>query len=161
MYTIRGDKDNTMSFYDYILTTTPYLIDLIDKKKVLNNNKIQLVIAINLIDLDENDISAFYFKSKNIICISSDDTSIIVDELLESLSKYYFEKLMIARTNSSYVFYKVNELNVHFDTVDLKRTGTYIESSMWLVDKKATVKPKNTKDNYYFAYAATIAIYHK
>ena len=68
---------------------------------------------------------------------------------------------MIARTNSSYVFYKVNELNVHFDTVDLKGTGTYIESPMWLVDKKSTVKPKNTKDNYYFAYAATIAIYHK
>ena len=124
MYTIRGDKDNTMRFYVYILTITPYLIELIDKKEILNNNKIQLVIAINLIHLDKNDIITFYVKSKNIIFISSDDTSIIVDELLESLSKYYYEKLMIARTDSSYIFHSVNELNIHFHIVDLKRTGT-------------------------------------
>ena len=160
MYTIRGDKDNTMRFYVYILTITPYLIELIDKKEILNNNKIQLVIAINLIHLDKNDIIPFYVKSKSIICISSDDTSIIVDELLESLSKYYYGKLMIARTDSSYIFHSVNELNIHFHIVDLKRTGTYIQSPKWLVNKKATVNPKNTKDNYCFAYAATIAIFH-
>ena len=64
MYTIRGDKDNTMSFYDYILTITPYLIELIDKREILNNNKIQLVIAINIIHLDKNDVITFYVKSK-------------------------------------------------------------------------------------------------
>ena len=149
-----------MSFYDYILTITPYLIELIDKKEILNNNKIQLVIAIHFIHLDKNDIITLYVKSKNIICISSDDTSIIVDELLESLSKYYHEKSMIARTDSSYIFHSVHELNIHFRIVDLKRTGTYIQSPKWLVDKKATVNPKNTKDNYCFAFASTIAIFH-
>ena len=133
---------------------------MIDKKKILNN-KIQLVIAINLIHLDKNDIITFYVKSKNVICTPSDDTSNIMDELLQSLSKYYHEKLMIARADSSYIFHSVNELNIHFHTIDLKRTGTYIESPMWLVDKKATVNPKNTKDNYCFAYAAIKAIYHK
>ena len=67
---------------------------------------------------------------------------------------------MIARTDSSYIFHSVNELNIHFHIVDLKRAGTYIQSPKWLVDKKATVNPKNTKDNYCFAYAATIAIFH-
>ena len=160
MYTIRGDKDSAISFYEYILHITPHLIDSIDKKKILNNNKIQLVIAINLIHLEKNDISTFYVQSKNVICISSDDTSIIVDEVLESLSKYYYEKLMIARTDSSYIFYSVNEVNIHFYTVDLKRTGTYIQSPKWLEDKNATVNPRNVNDNYCFAYAATIAIYH-
>ena len=137
MYTIRGDKDNTMSFYDYIITITPYLIELVDKKEILNNNEIQLVIAINIIHLDKNDVITFYVKSKNIICISSDDTSIIVDELLETLSKYYYEKLPIATTDSSYNFHSINELNIHFHIVDLKRTGTYIQSPKWLVYKKS------------------------
>ena len=64
MYTIRGDKDNTMRFYVYILTITPYLIELIDKKEILNNNKIQLVITINLIHLDKNDIITFMLSQK-------------------------------------------------------------------------------------------------
>ena len=33
MYTCRGDKDNTMSIYDYISKITLYLLDLIVRKK--------------------------------------------------------------------------------------------------------------------------------
>ena len=63
--------------------------------------------------------------------------------------------------NSSYVFYSVNELSIHFHTLDLSRTGTYVPSPKWLLDKKATVNPNNPNDNYCSAYAATIAIYHR
>ena len=56
MYTCRGDKDNTMSIYDYISKITLYLLDLIVRKKKHDSNKIQLIIAIDLIHLTSNNI---------------------------------------------------------------------------------------------------------
>ena len=66
MYTCRDDKDNTMSINEYISIISPYLLDLIVRKKMLDSNKIQLVIAIDLIHLTSNNIVTFYVKSKNV-----------------------------------------------------------------------------------------------
>ena len=121
--------------------------------------KIQLVIAIGLIHLSKNDIVTFYVKSKNVICTPADNSSDILHELASSLLKYYNEKLLLCRTVNIYVFYSVNELSIHFHSLDLSRTGTYIPSPKWLEDKKATINLKNP-NNYSFAYAATIAIDH-
>ena len=125
-----------------------------------DSNKIQLVIATDLIHLSKIDIVTFYVKSKNVTCTPADNSSDILLEFTSSLLKYYNEKLLLCRTDSIYVFYSVNELSIHFHTLDLSRTGTYIPSPKWLEDKKATINPKNSNDNYCFAYAATIAIYH-
>ena len=162
MYTCRDDKDNTMIINEYISIISPYLLDLIVRKKMLDSNKIQLVIAIDLIHLTSNNIVTFYVKSKNVTCTPADKSSdILHDLIISSLLKYYNEKLLLCRTDSSYVFYTVNELSIHFHKLDLSRTGTYIPSPKWLLDKKATVDPNNPNDNYCFAYAATITIYHK
>ena len=161
MYTCKGDKDNTMSINEYISVTNLYLLDLIVRKKMLDRNKIQLVIAIDLVNLSSRNIITFYVKSKNVICTPTDNASDILHELVSSLLEYYNEKLLLCRTDSSYVFYSVNELSIHFYTLDLSKTGTYIPSIKWLDYKKATVNPNNPNDNYCFAYPATIAIYHR
>ena len=97
MYTCRGDKDNTMSIYDYISKVSPYLLDLIVKKTEHDSNKIQLVIAIDLIHLTSNNIVTFYVKSKIFICTPADNSSDILHELVSSLLKYYNEKLLLCR----------------------------------------------------------------
>ena len=68
---------------------------------------------------------------------------------------------MVCRTDSSYVFESVEELRIRFHKIDLRRASSYIPTPAWLEAKKATINPKNEKDNFCFAYAATIAIYHK
>ena len=68
---------------------------------------------------------------------------------------------MVCRTDSSYVFENIGGFSIHFHKIDLKRGSSYISAPDWLEAKKATINPKNKNDNYCFAYATTIAIYHK
>ena len=42
--------------------------------------------------------------------------------------------------------------------VSLKRGGLYIKSSEWLITKRATINPKNEKDDKCFQYALTLAL---
>ena len=68
---------------------------------------------------------------------------------------------MIYRTDSSYTFESVEELSIRFHKIDLRRWSSYVPTPDWLEAKKAAINPKNKNDNFCFAYAATIAIYHK
>ena len=45
--------------------------------------------------------------------------------------------------------------------IDLRRWSSYVPTPDWLEAKKATINPKNKNDNFCFAYAAAIAMYHK
>ena len=65
-YTIRGDKNKELSLKEYIDMITPYLYEIINKKKS-TNQKTQLDIGINfshLTDKEKNHTS--YIKSENI-----------------------------------------------------------------------------------------------
>ena len=160
MYTCRGDKERNMYITNYLEKIKSYLIALIDEKKI-SNQKIQLDIAINLIHLNKSDRITFYVKSKNSECYIYDNSEDILNLLYDSLLKYFNDKLLICRTDSSYVFESVEGLSIHFHKIDLKRGSLYIPKPKWLENKKATINPKNMNDNFCFVYAATIAIYHK
>ena len=114
MYSCRGDKDRIMSISQYLDTVKSYLFALIDEKKNLSSQKIQLVRAVNLIHLTKNDRITFYIKSKNIVTNSSDKTEEILYQLYDSLLKYFEDKLMICRTDSSYVYESIEGLDIHF-----------------------------------------------
>ena len=161
MYSCRGDKDRTMSISQYLDAVKSYLFALIDEKKNISSQKIQLVIAVNLIHLTKSDRITFYVTSKNIVTNPSHKTEEILYELYDSLLKSFDEKLMICRRkNSSYVSESIEGLDIHFHKIDLRRGSSYIPSPEWLKAKKAVINAKNKKDNYCFAYATTIAIYH-
>ena len=51
-------------------------------------------------------------------------------------------------------------LGIHFHNIKLKRGKSYIKSPDWISSKKATINPKNTKDNKCFQYAITVALNH-
>ena len=87
MYTFRGAKDRDMNISMYLDKVKPYLIALIDEKK-LSDQKIQLDIAINLRHITKNDRITFYVKSKNILCLPSDNSEDILEHLINSLLKY-------------------------------------------------------------------------
>ena len=73
MYTCRGDKERTMYIDEYLEKIKPFLITLINEKKT-SSHKIQLDIAINLIHLTNSDKITFYVKSKNVVCLPSDES---------------------------------------------------------------------------------------
>ena len=160
MYTCRGDKERNMYINEYLEKIRPYLMALINEKKT-SSHKIQLDIAINLIHWTKSDRITFYVKSKNIVRLPSDDSKDILNQLTDSFLEYFNDKLLICRTDSSYVFESIEGFSIHFHKIDLKRGSSYIPTPDWLEAKKATINPKNKKDICCFAYAITIVIYHK
>ena len=119
MYSCRGDKDRTMSISQYLDTVKSYLFALIDEKKNISSQKIQLVIAVNLIHLTKNYRITFYVKSKNIVTNPSDKTEEILYQLYDSLLKYFDDKLMICRTDSN-VYESIEGLDIHFHKIDFR-----------------------------------------
>ena len=95
MYTCRADKERNMYITNYLDKIKPYLIALIDEKKV-KNNKIQLDVAITLIHLTKSDRISFYVKSKKIECYICDNSEDILHQLYDSLLKYFNDKLLIS-----------------------------------------------------------------
>ena len=45
--------------------------------------------------------------------------------------------------------------------ISLDRGGSHIDSPEWIKNKKATINPKNKKDNKCFQYALTVALNHE
>ena len=58
---------------------------------------------------------------------------------------------------SDFIFDGVSLLYYKCHKINLKRSGSYIESLDWIRKKKATIKLKN-KDDKCFPYAATAAL---
>ena len=61
---------------------------------------------------------------------------------------------------SSFTFDRVDLLEHHLHKISLNRGGSYIKSSDWIKNKKATINPKN-KDNECFRYAIIAALHHQ
>ena len=101
----------------------------------------------------------FYVKSKNIAVEPSNNTDDVIKELIKSF--LYHEQLLVCREGSNCVFDSVEMLGIHFHTIDLVKGSSHIESPRWAKNKGATINPENTKDNYCFKYAVTIALNHQ
>ena len=59
---------------------------------------------------------------------------------------------------SDLVFDSVDALYYKFHKISLNRCGSYIDFPEWIKKKKATINPKNKKDDKCFQYAITIAL---
>ena len=118
-------------------------------------------IGISYIHISDNKRITHFTKSENIKCLPSSNTDDILNKLLASLYEKYQEDIKLCHTSSSFIYESVEELNIHFNKVDLQRGASYIPTPNWIKNKKATINPKNTKDVACFMYAITIALYHK
>ena len=159
-YHFRGDKLRNISVKSYIEKIIPYLKMLIDENKV-NEQKIQLNIGFNMIHMSHNRRITHFSRSDNVICMPSSNTNELLDQLLTSLYEKFQDDLRLSRESSSFVYESVEECNIHFHKIDLRKRASFIESPPWLKHKKATINPQNSDDTYCFMYAIAIAFFHE
>ena len=109
---------------------------------------------------DTGEIRTLYVNSDNEEIRLGNETYGIINRLIESfLSKYQNEE-KILRNGSNFIFESVNLLTYHIHEIDLKRGKSYIKSPEWILNKRATINPKN-KDNKCFQYSITVALNHQ
>ena len=89
----------------------------------------------------------------------SSNSNEILGQLLTSLYEKYQDDLKLSQESSSFVYESVEECNIHFNKIDLRRGASFIDTPDWLKPKKATIYPQNKNDVYCFMYAVTIALY--
>ena len=75
------------------------------------------------------------------------ETNDFVKRLINSLLNNYQKEEIILRNGSNFVFQSVDLLSNHIHKISLKRGNSYIKSSEWLINKRATVNPKNKEIN--------------
>ena len=90
----------------------------------------------------------------------SNKTDDIIKGLINSfLNKYQNEEVLL-RNGSKFIFESVDLLTYHIQKTSPKRESSYIKSSEWILDKKATMNLKN-EDDYCFGYSVIIALHDK
>ena len=78
---------------------------------------------------------------------------------MASLFEKFNDDLQLSRENSNFVYESVEECNIHFNKIDLRRGASFIDTPEWLKHKKAIINPQNKNDVYCFMYAICIALY--
>ena len=128
----------------------PYLAGLINERKNNNEYKIHLSMSVNFMCItDIEKTHTFYVKSNNKEIRLGNGTSNIINELIKSFLSNCQKKEQVLRNRSNYTFESVDILGIHFHNIKLKRCSSYIKSPEWISCKKATINPKNTKDNVF------------
>ena len=143
----------------------PYLSDLINYHKAIRNEsnewKIQLNMGVNFISSnDTGEIRTFFVRSDNEEIRSGNETNEIINGLLKSFLSNYQNEEKILRNGSNFVFESVDLLSYHIHKTTLKRRKSLTKSLEWILNKRATINPKN-KDNKCFQYSITVALNHQ
>ena len=76
----------------------------------------------------------------------------LLKRLLNSFLTNYHKEVAILRNGSNFVFESVDLLFYSSYKISLKRGKSYIKSPEWVLNKKATINPKN-KDDKCFQYS--------
>ena len=95
----------------------------------------------------------FYFcKPVEIFMVS--DTENIIDTLFNTILNKIQQAMETSNEKGSrFTNDSVGLLYYHFQRTDIRRGGSYIASPDWIVNKKATINPKNGKDNQWFKWS--------
>ena len=135
------------------------MIKLINDKNKSGKWKIQLIMKINFISSRNfNETRDMHSKSDNYEIMTGVDSNEIIKNLSNSILKRYQGGLQESMRGSEFVFDYVECMNYIFHKIDLKKSGSYIKDPKWVKNKKATINPKNKRDDKCFQYAVTIAL---
>ena len=85
-------------------------------------------------------------KSDNKEIIINDEADEVIEELFKSLLNRYQNNLEESMKGSNFVFHYVHLLYYKCHKINSNRGGSYIDSSDWIKNKKATINPINKKD---------------
>ena len=173
-YRKNRDKHQNLSPEEYLNMIGPYLRDLINKHKAVeelntttnnnnnnnnNNNdtdhgewKIQLTMIISCIStISFKDKRTMHSKSEAVEVYMGTDTKNVIDILFNTLLQN-FQRVQEASNErrSKFIPDWVELLDYEFHAIDIRRAESYIMSLDWIASKKETINPKNEKDNKYF-----------
>ena len=138
----------------------PYLRDLINDHKT-NEWKIQLNMHANFISSkDTGETRTIYVWSDNEEIRSGNETDAFIKGLFKSFLNNYQKEEIVLRKGSHFVFKSVDLQVYHLHKINLKKGKSYIKSPEWVLNKRATINPKN-KDNKCFQYSITVALNHQ
>ena len=143
----------------------PYLSNLINENKAIENNsnewKIQINMNVNFVSSnDTGEIRTIFVWSNNEEIRLGNETDDIIKGLINSFLNNYQKEEIILKNGSNFVFESVDLLSYHIHKTSLKRGKSYIKSPEWILNKRATINPKN-KDNKCFQYSITVALNHQ
>ena len=79
---------------------------------------------------------------------------------LKSFLNNYRKEDKVLRNGSNFVFESDDSLTYCIHKINLKRGKSYIKSPKWILNKRATINPKNV-DNKCFQYAIAVALNHQ
>ena len=82
------------------------------------------------------------------------DTKDVIDKLFKTLlQRFQNEQETSNERGSKFIPDSVELLYYHFQRIDIRRAESYIISPDWIASKKATINPKNEKDNECFKWS--------
>ena len=122
--------------------------------------KLQLVMQNNCISTKSfEETRTIYSASKPEEILMGSNTDDAIDRLFDTLLQRFQQAIeKLNDRGSEFTHESLVLLNYYFQKIDIKRAESYIKSPDWLVNKRATINPKNKKDNKCFQYAITIAL---
>ena len=117
----------------------PYLSDLINENKAIENNSNEWKIQINM---HVNFVSSNDTGEIHTIFVWNDNEEIRSGlGLLNSFLTNYQKEEEILRHGSGFVLGSVDLLSYHIYKTSLKRGKSYIKSPEWVINKRATINP--------------------
>ena len=138
-YESNDDRNKTLSVEEYLNKIRPYLKDIINNLKKSYTWKIQLTIANTFISpIDNDEQRVMHSESDNIEIMINDEADEVIKELSDSLKNRYQNNLESMKV-SEFVFDYVHLLYYKCHKRNLNRGGSYIDSSDWIKNKKATI----------------------
>ena len=116
--------------------------------------KIQLIIKNNFIFVkDFEDTQTIFSASIQVEIFMGSDTENIIDTLFNTILNRIQEAMETSNERGSgFTHDSVGLLYYHFQRIDIRRGESYIVSPDWIASKKATINPKNEKDNKCFQW---------
>ena len=103
------------------------------------------------------EIRTIFVWSDNEEIRMGNETNDIIKRLINSFLSNYRNEEAIMRNGSNFVFGSVDVLSYRIHKTSLKRGRSYTKFSEWVLNKRATINPKND-DNKCFQYFITVAL---
>ena len=132
----------------YLSNIREHLKKLINDRKKSGEWKIQLILKINFISSKNfNETRDMHSRSDNFEIMMGADTNEIIRNLFNSILGRYQKGLAVSIRGSEFVFDYIESMNYIFHQEDMKKSGSYIKDPKWIKNKKATINPKNKKND--------------
>ena len=89
------------------------------------------------------------------------DTKDVIDKLFNTLlQRFQNAQETSNERGSEFIPDSVELLYYHFQRIDIRRAESYIMSPDWIASKKATINPKNEKDNECFKWSIISGLHY-